>query len=206
MLISVTMFHVKHLRRVIKLEMKICLDKASELSEVVYKNAVEKKLCGSVQKGVAHILCEVSEAWRVRSVLINETSLSFYKEYQGRIWKSEVFKDMIKGSLNEELADIYISILSVSQENKIDLGFFWGVFQSGDLRGDNSVESVLNMVSLRIAKLSKRDLIKNSSSWMLLNESLYCVEVIAAKCNIDLLYFVEEKIKFNKTRAIGHSG
>lgn len=186
------------------MDLSISLEKANELSVIVHKNAVDKLLYNGIQNDLAHILSEVSEAWVSKDVFVHWIAMNVYKEFQGRKWKASEFRKVLKGSLGEELADIAIGIISVAKNENIDLGFYWGKFEYGNLNDDISITSILNMISDRISKLSKNGFIKNSISWRAFTEALCCVEVIAARCDIDLLYFVEEKIKYNETRPVKH--
>lgn len=186
------------------MDLSISLEKAAELSEVVYKNAVEKFLFNGIQNDIAHILCEVSEAWVSKDIFVKVLVMKIYKEMQGKKWEADQFRKCLKGSLGEELSDIYIGVLSVARNENVNLSFHWGASNPCPCDSDNSVELILNMISRRISKLSNGNIIKSSISWRAINEALTLVELIALKCDIDLLFFVEEKIKYNETRSIKH--
>lgn len=109
------------------------------------------------------------------------------------IWKT-AFEHFIKGSLEEELADIVIRLLDYINMRWGDMYSWWYSPSSFRINDDFAV-AAWHLVKeiLNTGKMNVRDAIQYTIEW-------------SEKLNIDISQFIEWKMKYNSLRPYKHGG
>ena len=173
----------------------------NELAKNLHENAKEKGFWDNIDYCLqfADIITEVSEAVRARR--INKYSnYELYEKIDAGF--REAFETFIKDTFQDEVADIFIMLLSISYHFQIDLEDREGL-ESYSVNTD-SVYGMLNTVSYYIGKVSRhvtgKDTVEVAYIEREIKKAVITVETLADVCGTKLEWHVLNKIVYNAGR------
>lgn len=182
------------------------LPKTNEYIKRAYENACkhgfhDKKL--SVEHCLMLVITEIAEAVEADRKDMHADVLGF--EERTRVYPDfiERFEAYIKDSFEDELADIYIRLcdtagmLGIEYEQRI-IDADMNVRFSYDLKGEKRLTEKMYFLI---------DILTDDKDYMPLEKigtGLFFIEWLAKDYDIDLAWHVEQKMKYNETRANLH--
>ena len=127
-----------------------------------------------------------------------------FNKYYNRIDFKENFERQIKGTVEEELADACIRLLDLAGLRNVDLG----EVNLDELKSSEGffdwtfTESMFFLV----CNLTNTDFIESHSFDSYLRVALIEIMVFCVKKDIDIFWFIKQKMKYNQLRPYMHGG
>ena len=127
-----------------------------------------------------------------------------FNKYYNRIDFKENFERQIKGTVEEELADTCIRLLDLAGLRNVDLG----EVTLDELKSSEGffdwtfTESMFFLV----CNLTNTDFIESHSFNSYLRVALIEIMVFCVKKDIDIFWFIKQKMKYNELRPFMHGG
>ena len=175
----------------------ITTEKLTELRDRAYRAACDKGFHDEQKPDAVYkmlIITEIAEAVQAdRKELLADKDKFNYAIDRGAYDCQEAYEMYIKGSLEEELADTIIRMLDYCGMRKIEF------------RKDNDGFPFDRLTAFRTFPEAMYDLCEMIISGDLCGEfSLRCVICYCGSLGIDILWFVEMKMRYNETRERMH--
>ncbi len=185
------------------------------LARKIHANAVKKGFWDvlNYHSFVADVIKEIGEfidackSGKVADVNGYERSLELYRiDNSDRLAVDAIFKDYVKDSTGDELADIQMLLLSLAVGYDVEISR--SIFPKSDIILNMAFESndLFMMINRLTALVSKLAAVAvgvygaNTMHQVLFCQCLYCVEFIARFMDIDLGFHIEHKMAFNANR------
>lgn len=180
------------------------LDNLNELRDAVYQDAVKHGLWKdnpSNEHFLMQTMVEISEAIEANDsdkhadISVFKQNIAENNTCQNNVWFDILFETDIKNTVEDELADVVLMLLSFCGYRKIELGNHHGYqsyirFYSVDLKSQTFEEFCFDLCRL----IAEGCII----------EPIYIVMAYCERNNIDLAWHIEQKMKYNTTREYLH--
>ena len=177
----------------------------NELRDKAYKTACEKGWYDKPKSDKHYlmmVIVELSEAIQAdRNVKIADKDAFEIDINDRHDWRSEerrfikIYEAEIKDTVEEELADACLRLLSFAGYKGIDIKLMEYV---GESDGSILTESIFDAISTMFNVSAMQDID------YLIGYMLFDIFTIAKKLDIDLLWHIEQKMKYNETRPKMH--
>lgn len=175
------------------------LDNLNELRDAVYQDAVKHGLWKdnpSPEHFLMQTMVEISEAIQANGTNKRANINRFnYITYSRESCGNSLFESYIKDTVEDELADVVLMLLSFSGYMKFDLSYdACTVVYSKDIYAPLKYKTF-------------EEFCFNLCNYIIQGYGLYAIYMVMAYCehnNIDLTWHIEQKMKYNSTREYLH--
>lgn len=174
-------------------------EKRRELAKEIHANAIEKGFWAgnlSSQHYLMLAITELSEAVEADRYGMRANKECFERQISERDLYEVAFNCSIKDTVEDELADAYIRLLDVAEGKNINI--ISSAISSFDIveqiKSQDFTETIFVAVAGLIERFEDNDI----------SDILTYLEIIAEVYEIDLLWHIEAKMKYNKLRPVLH--
>lgn len=176
------------------------LSDLNKLRDIVYQDAVKHGLWDhnpSNEHFLMQTMLEISEAIQA-SVSNRHANVTRFKYLSSNIsyprtsWRNSLFESYIKNTVEDELADVVLMLSSFCGYRNIDMNNHHGYQSYARLEYAGLKQQTFEEFCFDICKLITEGCII---------EPIYVVMAYCEHNNIDLAWHIEQKMKYNSTRA-----
>lgn len=149
------------------------------------------------------IISELSEALEALRIDHN-ANVDMFKKSEGNMDFVEAFETYIKNSFQDEMADVCIRILDFCAGFDIKISIVQSFYEKElETLGGTQIQDIPSML-LQMTRLIT-DVKYNVWKGQYLGEVLGMIDFLMKYTHSDLLYFIEQKMKYNTTRPHKHN-
>lgn len=168
--------------------------KLNELKTIVHRNAVAHGFWDSDYSDnhyLMFVVCEVAE-------IVEADRKGCYADidrYNATEQDSKSFEKYIKNTLEDEMADVVIRLLDLAETKKGWITFY-------DISWSYEKYSITTNAFVLTTLLTNKSLYQSVSNTI--SKAISFVDEWAKSLNIDLEYFIDQKMRYNATRPLKH--
>lgn len=175
----------------------------NKLKQEIHQNAIDKGFWSqdlSDEHCLMLVITEVAEMVEAdrKGMRVSKEAINIAKK-QG--FNSMFYKSIYSGTVEDELADIVIRLLDLAGARDIEVKDLIKRHKE-ELEGAKERMPPLTYVSFALCQIITSELSTKTSSRI--NDALSCVSDYSQIEGIDLWYFVEQKMLYNRTRQALH--